>query len=94
LGNYGRESGAVALELVKHASESSYGERSSRHVTGGKISHQTVMKKLRKLENLKIERPLEKRKVKVLHVNADEDHVSLQDGRNTIVPQISIHEEV
>ncbi|MEW6661948.1 MAG: UPF0236 family transposase-like protein, partial [Bacillota bacterium] len=33
-----------------------------------------------------------KREVKVLHVDADEDHVPLQDGSNTIVPIVTIHE--
>lgn len=90
---YERVSGTVATELVEHASESSYGE-SSRHVTGGEISRQSVMKKLRKLNNLKIPAPSSKRQVKILYVNADEDHVSLQDGRKCIVPLISIHEGI
>lgn len=90
---YERLSNAVAIELVDHASESSYGE-SSRHVTGEAISRQTVMKKLRKLKDLQIPAPLAKRRVKVLHVNADEDHISLQDGTHTVVPLISIHEGI
>lgn len=93
LERYDRVSNTVAIELVEHASESSYGE-SSRHVTGGEICRQTVMKKLRKLKDLKIAKPLSKRQVKVLYVNADEDHISLQNDRNTIVPLISIHEGI
>lgn len=90
---YERVSGAVSIELVEHASESSYGE-SSRHVTAEAISRQTVMKKLRKLKDLRIPKPSFKRQVKVLYVNADEDHISLQDGSTTVVPLISIHEGV
>ena len=93
LERYDRVSNTVAIDLVEHASESSYGE-SSRHVTGGDISRQTVMKKLRKLKDLKVAEPQAKRQVKVLYVNADEDHISLQDGSNTIVPLISIHEGI
>lgn len=93
LERYERVSNNVALELVEHAAESSYGE-SSRHVTNGAISRQTVMKKLRKLKNLKIANPSPKRQVKVLYVNADEDHISLQNGNKAIVPLISIHEGI
>lgn len=93
LESYDRVSSKVAVELVEHAGESSYGE-SSRHITDGQISRQTVMKKLRKLKGLKIEGPSEKRQVKILYVNADEDHISLQDGTKTIVPLISIHEGI
>jgi hypothetical protein len=90
LEGYERVSLTVAANLVEHAAESSYGQ-SSRHITGGEISRQTVMKKLRKTHGLKVEVP-PKREVKVLHVDADEDHVSLQDGSNAIVPIVTVHE--
>lgn len=93
LEGYERVSGVVTKGLVEHASEASYGE-STRHVSGGEISRQTVMKKVRLVKGIKIEEPAEKRQVKVLHVEADEDHVALQDGANTIVPLISIHEGI
>ena len=54
LESYNRVSGTVAVELVEHAQESSYGE-SSRHVTGEAISRQTVMNRVRLLKDLKIE---------------------------------------
>jgi len=41
-----------------------------------------------------MECPSPKRVVKVLHIDADEDHVALQDGSNTMVPLISIYEGV
>lgn len=93
LERYERVSNTVAIQLIEHANESSYGE-TSRHVTGGEISRQTVMKKLRKLKGLKIDKPPAKRQVKVLYVNADEDHIAMQNGSNTIVPLISIHEGI
>ncbi|WP_273701992.1 UPF0236 family protein [Acetomicrobium sp.] len=34
----------------------------------------------------------EKRSVNVLHIDADEDHVSLQDGRSTNLPLVCIYE--
>lgn len=88
---YERVSLTVAADLVGHAAESSYGE-SSRHVTRGVVSRQTVMKKIRKTHGLKVATPPKKKAVKVLHVDADEDHVALQDGSNTIVPIVTVHE--
>ncbi len=92
LESYKRVSGTVAVELVEHAQESSYGE-SSRHVTGEAVSRQTVMNKVHSLKDLKIE-PAEKRSVNILHVDADEDHVPLQNGRNALVPLICVYEGV
>jgi hypothetical protein len=79
--------------LVESASEVSYA-KSSKYVCDGHITSQTVMNKIRRTKELKMEIPEEKRKVRYLNVEADEDHVSLQDGTDTIVPLISIHEGV
>jgi len=91
--NYDRVSGTVSAALVECASEVSY-QKSSKYVCDGDISRQTVMNKIRQIKGLKIEAPKEKRKVKYIHVEADEDHVPLQDGTNAIVPLISIHEGI
>jgi len=69
-------------------------EKSSKYVCDGDITRQTVMNKIRRVKGLKMEVPEDKRKVRYLNVEADEDHVSLQDGTNTVVPLISIHEGV
>jgi len=90
---YSRVSSAMAVELVNHASQSSYGE-SAQHISNGEISRQTVMEHVRRTKRLETEPVKEKRKVKILHVEADEDHVPMQDGTNTIVPLISIHEGI
>jgi len=91
--SYDRVSGSVSAALVESASEVSY-SKSSQYVCDGNISRQTVMNKIRRAKELKVEVPQEKRKVRYLNVEADEDHVSLQDGTDTIVPLISIHEGV
>lgn len=93
LESYERVSSTVAADMVGHAAEASYDE-SSRHITGGEVSRQTVMKKIRKLHDLKKPAPPQKRTVKILHVDADEDHVALQDGSNTIVPIVTVHEGI
>ena len=93
LEGYSRVSTATAVELINHASQSSYG-KSSEHICNGEISRQTVMQYVRRLKKLE-SKPVEKKRVeKVLHVEADEDHVPLQNGSNTMVPLVSVHEGV
>jgi len=91
--SYDRVSSSVSAALVESASEVSYA-KSSKYVCDGHITSQTVMNKIRRVKELKVEIPEEKRKVRYLNVEADEDHVSLQDGTDTIVPLISIHEGI
>jgi len=93
LEKHDRLSGTVVANLIEHASQYSYA-KSSKNVTNGLISRQTVMRKVRALNDLKIENNTEKHVVKELHIDADEDHVALQDGNNAIVPLISIYEGV
>ena len=85
-------SGGVSLALVEAAVKMSYA-KSSQAVTGGQVSRQTVPRKIRS------SRPepttdQERRKVPVLHVDADEDHVHLQNGKSAVVPLISVYEGV
>lgn len=89
---YERVSGGVSLDLVETAMEMSYA-KSSQTVTGGKVSRQTVMNKIRQ-SSVPVSEVVERRRVSILHVDADEDHVHLQTGKNTIVPLISIYEGV
>jgi hypothetical protein len=91
--SYDRVTGSVSAALVESASEVSYA-KSSKYICDGYITPQTVMNKIRRTKELNIGIPEEKRKVRYLNVEADEDHVSLQDGTDTIVPLISIHEGV
>lgn len=65
---------------AKKSRERRVSGESSRHVSGGEISRQTVMKKVRQLNGLEMACPEEKRRVQVLHVEADEDHVAMQMG--------------
>ena len=91
--SYERVSLSVAAKLANHSAEVSYGQ-SSRHVTGGNISRQTVMNKTRKVHSLELEKPEVKRRIKVLHITADEDHVALQEGGGTWVPLITVYEGI
>ena len=84
---------AVAIRLVETAGDVSYA-KSSMNVTDGEISKQTVKNKIHSLnlEALKIKDHTGGKGVKVLHIDADEDHASLQNGRSTAVPLICIYE--
>ncbi len=89
---YERISGGTSEALVKAAIRNSY-EASSREVTGGKVSKQTVMNRIRESE-VPEEPSIERRKVRFLHIDADEDHVALQNGKKAIVPIISVYEGI
>ena len=88
---YERISDGVGLALVETSCKVSY-ERASEYITGGRISKQTVMNKIRAASPQK--KLTEYRAVEELHIDADEDHVSLQDGGSTIVPLISVYEGI
>lgn len=89
---YQRVSTGLGLELCEAARNVSYA-KSSGQVSGGRVSSQTVMNKLRqsRAEEVVIE---EKRHVTALHVDADEDHVSMSDGKKSIVPLVSVYEGI
>ena len=91
LESYQRVSNGVGLGLVDSAREMSYA-KASRVVTGGLVTKQTVMRKIREAQPA-VE-PVLRQKVAVLHVDADEDHVKLQTGDSRIVPLISVYEGI
>ena len=88
--NYQRVSTNVVLGLAGEVKTQSYAKASS-IVTQGNVSKQTVMNALRRCEADNSVRE-ERRHVPVLHIDADEDHVSLQNGRSTIIPLVSVYE--
>ena len=98
---YERITDGVRAKLVGLATEVSYA-KSAQIVTGGEVSRQSVRNCILKLGG--IEKELEpgkpKRKVKELHVFADEDHVHLQkEGktkgkRSQTVPLVTVTEGV
>jgi hypothetical protein len=87
-----RVSDSLSLALVQAAKDMSYA-KSSNHISNGEISRQTVMGRVR--QSCAVPPKVEKRlKVPVLHIDADEAHVTLCGGKNTIVPLISVYEGV
>ena len=82
----------VNEELVKNACAMSYG-KSVQNVTGNRVSRQTVMNKVRE-SHVPPTPEGEVQKVKVLHIDADEDHVTLCGGKKAIVPLVSVYEGI
>jgi hypothetical protein len=87
-----RVSDNLGLSLVRAAREMSYAG-SSRFVADGELSRQTVMTKVRDSQP-KPETVGEKRRVSALHIDADEDHVTLTSGKKGIVPLVSVYEGI
>ena len=88
---YERISQGTGLALVSNACRYSYA-RSAEIVTGGEFSKQTVMRKIRQIEVSKPAVRETRKKIAVLHIDADEDHVALQTGENAIVPVVTVYE--
>ena len=101
LQGYERISAGVRAKLVSVATEVSYA-KSAETVTGGQLSRQCVRECILKLGAIeKRPQPYEpKRKVKELHLFADEDHVHMQrEGRakgkkSRMVPLVTVTEGV
>lgn len=82
-------------ELIEEAIETSYEKSGKRASSNVQVTKQTVMNTIRRLgnvENDEAEIPLKKRVVKTLYIEADEDHVALQNGRNKEIKLIYVHE--
>ena len=93
-----RIGGAISAKLSTKATGESY-ERSTQDVTGGLVSRQTVRNHILKAPELEQEpRGSEKRKVEILDVYADEDHVHLQKPgkekgkKSKVVPLVTVTE--
>lgn len=92
--SYERIERGLGAKLCNVAAEQSYA-KSSEYSCNGMVSRQSVLNKTREVRE-KVLEPLEQRTdVKVLHIQADEDHVALQDDRrSTEVKLVTLHEPV
>jgi len=81
---------AVASKIIDLSTEISY-EKSG---AGFEISKQSVMNNVRLLNNIevKLEKPKNKREVDILYIEADEDHVALQQNGCAEPKIVYIHE--
>ena len=89
---YERVSKALCAKLVNLAAEMSYGK--SVGVSEANVSRQTVSNKVNALREVVQDVERVKETPEELHLFADEDHVHLKDGRNVIVPLVTISEGI
>ena len=91
--HYMRISEVVGLELANAARDMSYA-KASHYIGNETISRQTVMSRVRESIVVKHTESIPLRKVSELHIDADEDHVALRNGKKTEVPLISVYEGI
>jgi hypothetical protein len=87
--SYERVDAGVSARLVESAALYSYG-RSVDIVTGGQVSRQTVRNKIMNTGEVLYVPEKAAYTPEALHIFADEAHVNLQTGKNTIVPLVTI----
>lgn len=84
----------VRAKLVEKAAIVSY-EKAGEQACDIKISRQTVMNSIRRIKELKVEALGDNRKkVETLYIDADKDHISLQNGGKAMPRLIYIHEGI
>jgi hypothetical protein len=86
---YDRIDAGVSARLVNTAAMHSYG-RSASIVTDDNVSRQSAWNKVMNTGEVVYIPERVENTPKTLHIFADEDHVSLQDGTNTIVPLVTV----
>jgi hypothetical protein len=88
---YERVDAGVSARLVNGAAQTSYG-RSTEICTSGQVSRQTVRNKIMNTGEA-VHVPIRKAETpEAIHIFADEDHVSLQNGKSAIVPLVTVCE--
>ena len=88
VGAYERVDAGVSADMVNFSSAHSFGI-STGIATSGKISRQTAWKKMQEVGEVAYAPRRSEHTPEALHIFADEDHVNLQDGKNTNVPLIT-----
>lgn len=93
---YERIDAALKADITDLSTILSYQKSTQELKRGGancNISRQTVMNTLRKIDNLQAyEKPRIKKKIEILYIEADEDHIHLQNGKAGMVKLIYVHE--
>ena len=88
VGAYERVDAGVSADMVNLASMYSF-DASAGIATSGEISRQTAWKRMQDVGEVAYLPHRSDATPEVLHIFADEDHVNLQDGKNTQIPLIT-----
>ena len=94
---YQRIDKKLEAEMIDLSTDKSYAKVGAGIVNSLEITDQTVMNKIRKLdkiENDELNNPGEKKEVEYLYIEADEDHVALQNGKNSVPKLVYVHEGI
>jgi hypothetical protein len=86
---------SLKAKLIEEAIYTSYGRSGEEATEAVELTSQTVMNSIRELGSVRndaAEIKLEKRRVKTLYIEADEDHVSLQDKGKAEPKLVYVHE--
>ncbi|NLK22141.1 MAG: hypothetical protein GX308_08750 [Epulopiscium sp.] len=92
-----RMDASLEAELITKTTDLSYEKSGKRSATNLRISKQTVMNSIRNLGALDYDALIpttnlkDQKKVKIIYIEADEDHVAMQDGSNRQVRLIYVH---
>ena len=82
-------------KILEQAVVSSYG-KASQYVAKGNISRQTVFNIVKSIKHIPtfIDNNEEQKKISELFIEADEDHIHLNDGRSCEVKMVYVHEGI
>jgi hypothetical protein len=86
---------SLKAKLIEEAVYMSYGKSGQKACETISLTSQTVMNSIRELgsiENEAVEIKQDKRTARVLYIEADEDHVALQDGGYVEPKLVYVHE--
>lgn len=92
---YTRMDLSYEAELIKGSMDNSYHKSGMKVSPNAQVTRQTVLNSIRKLgnvENNDAEMAVGKREVKIIYIEADEDHVAMQYGSSKEVKLIYVHE--
>lgn len=94
INKYQRMDVSVEAKLLEFANELSYEKAGEMFNENFTLSKQTTKNKLKKISEINFieDIPKEKKQVKYLYIDADEDHVSLQTGKSKINKLIYVYE--
>ena len=82
-------------KLLENALDLSYSKSGKKASANIEVTDQTVMNPIRelgKIENSAVKINEEKKNIDILFIEADEDHVAMQDGTNKEIKLVYVHE--
>lgn len=82
----------LQAKLIEGATLTSFGKSSA--AANNAVSRQTVFNLTKKLKSIEAKAPVERRTVNDIYIEADEDHIHLQNGKSAEVKLVYIHDGV